>query len=108
MTFLCSLITSIGVDASKGGGTSAFSGAEPLTLTLKESGALAPVRAASKGVGSTAAAGAATGAATEAGTEVTGIDKACPRRCCAKRRAATMSLCLGGKLSLLIYHVFNL
>ena len=42
----------MGVDASKGGGTSPPSAAEPLTLTLNDKGAFTPLMAASKGVGS--------------------------------------------------------
>ena len=89
----------MGVEASKGGGTSPLSAVEPLTLTLNDKGALTPLTAASKGVGSGLGTGAPTldagaavdatpgtmagvvaagtaGGAAVAGTAVTGIAKA--------------------------------
>ena len=108
---MCQL-TSMGVDASRGG-ISPVSGADPFTFTFSVVGALPDMDGAlpdkdgasidgvameSAAGGATAlAAGAAEGAAEAAGVEAaaeTGMDKACPRKCCASRRAAATSLCL--------------
>ena len=115
-------LTSMGVDASRGG-ISPVSGADPFTLTFSVVGALPDMDGAlpdkdgasidgvameSAAGGATAtelANGAAEGAAEAAGVEAaaeTGMDKACPRKCCASRRAAATSLCLKSEMMLSI------